>query len=394
MDVDAPATPSVAPQRDAAAFGLAYLFGTGGALVLLTLVLPHGHDTTTLPLVVISVLAGVVTVASLTRAFPLVVYEVLVAFGGVLVAACVYWGGDSARAYPLFFVWVALYAFYFFPALAALAVTAFSAASFAVVLIVRDVTPVPWVDFVLVAGTITVAGTFIGRLIREVRSQADDLADAAALANSMSAAGDAVRARDELAAAARRASRADAAVLLEPDEDGVPAVTARSGDTELAGRLAADARVAEAMLAAGPRTLGTPEGSARPISRGVDGLAHGVHRDGGPAGVLAVGWERPRRVVADRATAAVALYVSELPVILEREDRLSGERERRALEINDAVVQGLAAAKYALEVGQTDRGAAAVESTLERARKLMDRQLGLDGDDPVRPGDLRRRPLG
>jgi hypothetical protein len=99
-------------------------------------------------------------------------------------------------------------------------------------------------------------------------------------------------------------------------------------------------------------------------------------------------------VVTDRATAAVALYVSALPVILKREDRLSGERERRALELNDAVVQGLAAAQYALEVGQTDRGAEAVESTLERARDLMDRQLGLHGDDPVRPGDLRRRPLG
>jgi hypothetical protein len=107
-----------------------------------------------------------------------------------------------------------------------------------------------------------------------------------------------------------------------------------------------------------------------------------------------VGWARPRRVVTDRATAAVALYVSELPVIIEREERRSGERERRALEINDAVVQGLAAAKYALEVGETGRGADAVASTLERARDLMDRQLGLDGGGPVRPGDLRRRPLG
>jgi signal transduction histidine kinase len=394
MDADTPATPSVAPQRDAAALGLAYLFGTGGALVLLTLILPHGDDTDALALALICVVAAGVTVATLARAFPLVVYEVLVALGGVLIAGCVYWGGASARAYPLFYVWCALYAFYFFPALAALAVTAFSAASFAVVLIVRDVTPVPWVDFVLVAGTITVAGTLIGRLIREMRNQADDLAEAGALANAMSAAGDAAGARDELAAAARRAVRADAAVLLEPAAGGVAAITARSGDEELAGRLAADPRVAEALLAGEPRTLGTPEGSARPISRGVDGLAHGVHRDGGPAGVLVVGWDRPRRVVTDRATAAVALYVSALPVILEREDRLSGERERRALELNDAVVQGLAAAKYALEVGQTDRGAEAVESTLERARDLMDRQLGLHGDDPVRPGDLRRRPLG
>src|SRR4051794_25357762 len=232
MDADAPATPSVAPQRDAAALGLAYLFGTGGALVLLTLILPHGDDTDALALGLICVVAGGVTVATLARAFPLVVYEVLVALGGVLIAGCVYWGGASARAYPLFYVWCALYAFYFFPVFAACAVTAFSAASFAVVLIARDVTPVPWVDFVLVAGTITVAGTFIGRLILEMRGQAAARARAPALANRLSAAGAAAGAGDELAAAARRAVRADAAVLLEA-EGGARVV---SGDAALAER--------------------------------------------------------------------------------------------------------------------------------------------------------------
>ncbi|HEY2637280.1 MAG TPA: hypothetical protein VGI54_07835, partial [Solirubrobacteraceae bacterium] len=108
------------------------------------------------------------------------------------------------------------------------------------------------------------------------------------------------------------------------------------------------------------------------------------------AAVLVVGWMRPRRILPDRATAALSLYGAEIPVVLEREERLSGERERRALEINDEVVQGLTEAKYALELGRADEATDAVESTLARARDLMDRQLELGREEPVRPGDLRR----
>jgi hypothetical protein len=118
-------------------------------------------------------------------------------------------------------------------------------------------------------------------------------------------------------------------------------------------------------------------------------LAVPVLRDDAPVGVLAVGWRSPGRYLPERAETAVALFAGVAAVIFEREERLSGERERRALEINDSVVQGLVVAKYALAGGRTADVERAVDETLDRARDLMNRQLG-----EVRPGDLRRRTPG
>ncbi len=52
------------------------------------------------------------------------------------------------------------------------------------------------------------------------------------------------------------------------------------------------------------------------------------------------------------------------------------ERHRSALEINDNIVQGLAVAKYALEVGDQDLSERAILQTLEHARGLISDLLG------------------
>lgn len=391
METPSGAAPTVAAQRDARALGLAYLFGTGGVLVLLTLVLPHGTGSDAFALSVISLAAFVVSGATLARgtAFPLLTYEVLVVLGGVFVAGCAWWGGESARAYPLFYVWCALYAFYFFPVAAAVTVTALCSATFAVALVARDLSPVPWVDWVMVAGTIMVAGTLIARLIAQVRAQTGDLAAATDLANAMAAEGDAPWAREAICAAVRRAGGADAVVMLEPSGEGPPLVRARTGDQSVAARLAAAPAAAEALTAGHQVPFGA-DGTTLEGFRHITGVAQGVLREGIPVGVLVLGWNRPRRVLPDRTASALALYSTALPALLEREERLSGERERRALEINDGIVQGLTEAKYALDLGRAENAAEAVETTLARARELMDRQLELGHEDPVQPGDLRR----
>jgi hypothetical protein len=46
-------------------------------------------------------------------------------------------------------------------------------------------------------------------------------------------------------------------------------------------------------------------------------------------------------------------------------------RRRQALEINDNVVQGLAVAKYAFELGDPDKALAAVDGTLAAARRII-----------------------
>lgn len=66
-------------------------------------------------------------------------------------------------------------------------------------------------------------------------------------------------------------------------------------------------------------------------------------------------------------------------------------RRQQALEINDNVVQGLAVAKYAFELDQPERAKAAVDGTLEAARKIISDLLEELGDEAqLMPGSLTR----
>jgi hypothetical protein len=61
--------------------------------------------------------------------------------------------------------------------------------------------------------------------------------------------------------------------------------------------------------------------------------------------------------------------------------------QREAAEINDGIVQGLAAAKWLLEAGHMERGLGAVNDTIVAAQSLVSRMLG--PDSPLE-GDLLR----
>jgi signal transduction histidine kinase len=67
------------------------------------------------------------------------------------------------------------------------------------------------------------------------------------------------------------------------------------------------------------------------------------------------------------------------------------ERERQALEIHDNVVQGLAEAQMAFDVGRPQQAREAVDRTLVAARRLITERLGEPGSGiELRPGALRR----
>ena len=59
-------------------------------------------------------------------------------------------------------------------------------------------------------------------------------------------------------------------------------------------------------------------------------------------------------------------------------------RHRQAIEINDGLVQGIAAAKWALEAGRTEAGLAALEQTLEQGQRLVS-ELIRDATSPRPP---------
>lgn len=67
------------------------------------------------------------------------------------------------------------------------------------------------------------------------------------------------------------------------------------------------------------------------------------------------------------------------------------ERERQALEIHDNVVQGLAEAQLAFDVGREQQAREAVDRTLAAARRIITDLLGEPGSGiELGPGDLRR----
>ena len=67
-------------------------------------------------------------------------------------------------------------------------------------------------------------------------------------------------------------------------------------------------------------------------------------------------------------------------------------RRRQALEINDNIVQGLAVAKYAFDLGDSAKARSAVEGTLAAARRIISDLLAEMGDDEIfGPNSLKRR---
>lgn len=65
-------------------------------------------------------------------------------------------------------------------------------------------------------------------------------------------------------------------------------------------------------------------------------------------------------------------------------------REKQALEINDTIVQGLAASKMALEMDMSDKALDLIGGTLRTARSIVSTLLSSGAIEQLRPGDLRR----
>lgn len=130
-------------------------------------------------------------------------------------------------------------------------------------------------------------------------------------------------------------------------------------------------------------------------------LAHAVLADG----VLGAGASGDRvraefgdlrLLVWDGVTAVVALFFfalrSRLAVVYRGAafcDDLA-KRESEALAMHDNIVQGLARAKMALDLGQREEGYRAIDETLQASRRIMTEVLGTR-DAPLELGDLRRQ---
>jgi hypothetical protein len=67
---------------------------------------------------------------------------------------------------------------------------------------------------------------------------------------------------------------------------------------------------------------------------------------------------------------------------------MAEQRQEQALQINEGIVQGIAVAKMALELGDQERALDTLDRTLTAAKRVISHLL-LDSVDEIRPSDLR-----
>jgi hypothetical protein len=381
---------SASSDRTAMARGLALLYGAGATLVTITLLLPHREGEAQLGLLIPVGCAVVVVTALLTRPqwFAPELLSVILGLGSLLIGVCVNYGGPAGGLYAFMYVWVALYAAAFFgPRETGVHLGWASVSYIAVLVISEDVRP-PAGQWLMAAGTSAIAATLILSLMRELRARAQVVTAVTALANQI---GSAIEVSAEelgtaVCAGAQAATGAASVVMLEelPDGSGLR-VIGSAGSAE-----AAAAFEQPAGIAALDEAWRSGDAQLLPIGSAIGGIVSPVRRDGRVGGLLKVVWQRPRRRMSARLTESVSLFAAEAGVALERVGRQDRDRERRALELNDAIVQGLVVAKYALRDGRVQLGAQAVNETLDRARALVDDQLEeLHGEGAPEPGSLR-----
>lgn len=164
----------------------------------------------------------------------------------------------------------------------------------------------------------------------------------------------------------------------------------------------------------GSGLTGTRQWIANPLAAATAGIfgtcaiGHGIHafhtleplfEAGAVVGVAArASFSDPVLLGWDVATAAVAVWYWTLrgrfPIIVRGAalfDDLQ-EREREALVLNDNVVQGLAQAKLALEVGARDAANEALDRTVAASRTIISGLIGSPGSEAALvPGEFRRK---
>lgn len=374
--------------------GLGFLFAAGATIVVLSLALPRDDEIEAVGLLVPALLAYLgagALVASGGRLGTPTLHGFL-ALGTALIAACVVNGGASATAYLFMFLWVALYAAAFFRPVEAAMQVLLCVGAYGVALAFSDHVHAPSVHWLVATGTLVVTAAFISALADAARVRAADLA----LLADVGTVADVNEIAAVICQGLRRSAAADVVLLLEPLDDGgglqVTGMAGTSGNAVLLNGPHALAAIERAYTGGEPQAV-TLDHAPGVLGGTQFGLVQPVLHDGRPVGVLALAWSRPRRRVTERVATAALLFAGEAAAALERQQALTREKERHALEINDNIVQGLVVAKYAAVAGNTTQALQAIDDTLARARRLITAQLDdvRGGSGEVRPGDLVRR---
>jgi diguanylate cyclase (GGDEF)-like protein len=339
----------------ARAMGLLYL--AGATIGAVSLVLPHSAraDDGALWSNVGLAYIGAFVILALGARIPSWGFEVGLGVGSLLITRAVLASHDPVSFYTVWYIWIALYAFYFFSRASAAAHVGFAMALYGATLIDRTA-PSGFARWLTTVTTVIVAGIFIDTLVRRARRQAEvaevsasNLATVAEVAHDLARISDSSHARTAVCMAAARLTAAETVAIWEPSGSGSTLELSgfygpRPPQTSLpfvAAPAGAVRAFANGDVVAGSLDEGVPEfaGDARP-PRGC--LWQPVLRDSVPIAVLALYWHNARALddrslltTADLLAAEVAatLERAELMVRLEsmaRTDDLTGLPNRRA----------------------------------------------------------------
>ena len=134
-------------------------------------------------------------------------------------------------------------------------------------------------------------------------------------------------------------------------------------------------------------------GGGNLIERGDPVELKGVHKAGHEIPIELTLTRIPERTASgDRFVLAIIRDITERKnaELANLQLKESATDRRRALELNDTIVQGLAVAKLAFEQGEHEMGLRSVTDTLKQAQRLVTRLLGQieTAEGPLKPGDF------
>jgi diguanylate cyclase (GGDEF)-like protein/putative nucleotidyltransferase with HDIG domain len=159
----------------------AYLYAAGGTLTFVTLALPHSpraDETVFVGVGAISYAVAVLLALGGERLPPWAFHATL-AWGTILISSAIHFAGEDATDNEVLYLWTVLYAFYFFRLRAAVPHLAFAGLCYAVLLATADSPEAPVTRWMVVVGTLGVAGLLVGVLRERVERLIARLADAA-----------------------------------------------------------------------------------------------------------------------------------------------------------------------------------------------------------------------
>jgi diguanylate cyclase (GGDEF)-like protein/putative nucleotidyltransferase with HDIG domain len=166
--------------RAVMARSLMYLFAAGGAVTLMSLLIPNAHDAARIAITGSSAFGMAAVLLVVYDRIPIWGFQVFLAAGTVLVEWAIYTSGDTTSPYAMFYFWIAIYAFYFLSRFRASLQMAFIAVAYSGALVSNgDIHTTPVIHWLFVTSTLVVAGAFIGvqrghvdRLIAKLSSAA------------------------------------------------------------------------------------------------------------------------------------------------------------------------------------------------------------------------------